>query len=222
MRGGCDSLLMVWRLVGRREVGLRGNVHHRTGASAFGWLLSVIVLVAACAPSTLPIGGAGSGERVVVADSDATALADDNMITLELNKRLIEYGAGLFKDVRTVVFEGRALLLGRVAEPDDRQVAVAVATRVETVKEVIDEIYVGSESGVGTFLNDVVIEKSIADNYALEQSIRAAHYRVRVVEGVVYVIGRAANQGERQRALAIAGGTDNVKLVINHIMVGAR
>ncbi|MDP7540767.1 MAG: BON domain-containing protein, partial [Alphaproteobacteria bacterium] len=80
-------------------------------------------------PSTLPIGVAGSGERVVVADSDATALADDNMITLELNKRLIEYGAGLFKDVRTVVFEGRALLLGRVAEPDDRQVAVAVATR---------------------------------------------------------------------------------------------
>jgi len=215
-------LLMMWRFGGCRDVGLRGNVYHRTGASTFGWLLPVITLVAACAPSALPIGVAGSSEHVIVADSATTALADDNMTTLELNKRLIEYGAGLFKDVRTVVFEGRALLLGRVTEPDDRQVAVAVATRVETVKEVIDEIYVGSESGVGTFLNDVVIEKSIADNYALEQSIRAAHYRVRVAEGVVYVIGRAANQGERQRALAIAGGTDNVKLVINHIMVGAR
>ncbi len=222
MPEGCDSLLAVRRPGGRREDGLRGTHRNSLQALGMGWLLPVLVLVGACAPSTLPLGVAGGSERVVVGDSGATAPADDSMITLELNKRLIEYGAGLFKDVRTVVFEGRALLLGRVGDRAAQQKATAVASSMESLGEVINEIHVGDESGVGTFLNDVAIEKTITDNYALDQSIHAAHYRVRAVEGVVYLIGRASDEGELQRALAVAGGIGNVKSVVNHIVVGAK
>jgi len=201
---------------------LRGTVRNSLQALGKGWLLPVLVLVGACAPSTLPLGVAGGGDRVVASDSGATAPADDSMITLELNKRLIEYGAGLFKDVRTVVFEGRALLLGRVGDRVAQQKATAVASSMDMVGEVINEIHVGDESGVGSFLNDVAIEKTIADNYALDQSIHAAHYRVRAVEGTVYLIGRASDEGELQRALAVAGATGNVKSVVSHITVGAK
>lgn len=200
---------------------MRGAHRKSLQALGLGWLLPALVFVGACAPSTLPLGVAGSSERVAVADGSSAAPADDSMITLELNKRLIDYGAGLFKDVRTVVFEGRALLLGRVGDRVAQQKATAVASSMEMVGEVINEIHVGDESDVGTFLNDVAIEKTITDNYALDQSIHAAHYRVRAVEGVVYLIGRASDQGELQRALAVAGETGNVKSVVSHIAVGS-
>jgi osmotically-inducible protein OsmY len=215
-------LLTVQWPNGRREDGLRGTVRKSKQALGLGWLVPTLLLAGACAPSTLPIGMAGDGERTVVADGSAAAAVDDSTITLELNQRLIEYGAGLFKDVRTVVFEGRALLLGRVGDRAARQEATAVAASTEFVEAVINEIHVGDESGVGTFLNDVAIEKTITDNYDLDQSIQAAHYRVRAVEGIVYLIGRAMDEGELQRALAVAGETDNVKWVVNHITVGAR
>ena len=177
------------------------------------WLFVGLALLGACAPSVISLGldpqTASDGGPV-----------DDGVVTLELNKRLIEYGAGLFKDVSTVVFEGRALLLGQVADGATRERASEVAASVSSIGEVINEIDVGEESGgVGSFLNDVMIEKSITDDFGVGDGIDAAHYRVRAVGGVVYVIGRASDREELRRALAVAGNTDHVKRVVSHIVV---
>ena len=64
----------------------------------------------ACAPQS------GRGVESPAPDTAAAQAVDDNVIKLELNRRLIDDGLGLFKDVSMVVYGGRVLLVGSVEQ----------------------------------------------------------------------------------------------------------
>ncbi len=152
---------------------------------------------------------------------------DDNKIELELDKLLADHGANLWKDVGTVVYRGRVLLLGGVQTADAKARAGAIAATPEGVIEVINDIQVadpgapggGPGGGPGAFRNDVAIEKSIRVEYRLAEGIESAHLRVRSVDGTVYLIGLVETRAELDKALEIARATGEVVKVVNYVRV---
>ena len=136
---------------------------------------------------------------------------DDNKIKLELNKLLADGSLGLWQDIGTVVYRGRVLLIGAVETPEAKAKAGEIGHMPEGVKEVINDIQVTEEGGVGSFVNDVAIEKSIQTEYLCDSDIDSANFRVRSVNGTVYLIGLAESRAELDQAHEIAKATGDVK-----------
>lgn len=146
-------------------------------------------------------------------------VVDDNVIKIELNKLLIEEGLGMFKDVSTVVYQGRVLLIGDVEEAADKVRAGEIGGQPEGVLEVLNEIQVTDEGGFLSVVDDIYIEKVIQADYLFDTDIDSANFRVRSVNGVVYLIGLAESQAELDKALAIVGARDDVNRIVNYMRV---
>ncbi len=185
-------------------------------------LAATLVLLAAlpgCAPTVVSLGA--DAAYTVSEERTTDEVVDDNKIKIELNKLLADDSFGLWKDVGTVVYRGRVLLLGGVETADAKARAGAIGATPEGVTEVINDIQVTDAGGVGAFLNDVAIEKSIQVKYLFADDIDSANFRVRSVNGTVYLIGLAETRAELDRALEIARATGDAKNVVNYVRVQA-
>ncbi len=192
-------------------------------ASRFRVLLAAtLVLLPAlpgCAPTVVSLGA----DAAYTASEQRTVdeVVDDNKIKIELNRLLADDSFGLWKDVGTVVYRGRVLLLGGVETADAKARAGAIGATPEGVTEVINDIQVtevgGPGGGIGAFLNDVAIEKSIQVKYLFASDIDSANFRVRSVNGTVTLIGLAETRAELDRALEIARATRDVVNVVNYV-----
>ncbi len=89
----------------------------------------------------------------------------------------------------------------------------------EGVLEVLNEIQVTDESGILSVVDDIYIEKVIQADYLFDTDIDSANFRVRSVNGVVYLIGLAESQAELDKALAIVGARDDVSRIVNYMKV---
>lgn len=189
-------------------------LRHFSMASGFAALLT---LSAGCAPTVVSLGA----DAAYTASEERTTdeVVDDNKIKIQLNKLLADDSFGLWKDVGTVVYQGRVLLIGSVEKPEAKAKAGEIGAMPEGVTEVINDIKVTDEGGVGAFVNDFLIEKSIQTNYLFNDQVDSSNFRVRSVHGTVYLIGLAESQAELDRALKIARETDSVTEVINYMQV---
>lgn len=180
-------------------------------------LLGGFLLLGGCAPTVLSLGADAAYTVSELRTTDEVVL--DNKIKIALNKLTADDSAGLWVDVGTVVYQGRVLLIGAVENADDKARAGKIGGTPEGVKEVINDIKVTDEGGVGSFVNDVAIEKSIQTKYLFTGSISSANYRVRSVNGTLYLIGLAKSQEELTEALEIARGTSDVKEIVNYMRI---
>ena len=152
-------------------------------------LASALIALTGCAPTVLSLGADAAYTVSELRTTDEVVL--DNKIKIALNKLTADDSASLWKDVGTVVYQGRVLLIGTVEIADDKARAGKIGGTPEGVREVINDIKVTDEGGVGSFVNDVEIEKSIQTKYLFTGSISSANYRVRSVNGTLYLIGLA-------------------------------
>ncbi len=183
----------------------------------FAAALVLFATLPGCATTLVSLGA----DAAYTASEQRTTgeVIDDNKIKIELNKLMAEDSAELWADVGTVVYRGRVLLLGSVETPDAKARAGAIGAMPEGVTEVINDIQITEAGGVGTFLNDVAIEKSIQIKYLFAEGIDSANLRVRSVNGTVYLIGRIETRAELDRVLAFAYATEDVVKVIDYIRV---
>ena len=194
-----------------------------TPARALLFLIAAVA-IAGCTPTTLSL--AADGAYTASEERTLDDVVDDNGIKLELNKLLIEDGLGLFKDVGTVVYRRHqrgpapgVYLLGDVEDADDKKRADAIARVPEKVSGVTNDIQVTSEGGVIALVDDIFIEKVIQTDYLFDSDIDSSNFRVRSVNGVVYLIGLAESQAELNKAVAIVDARDDVRRIVNYVKV---
>ena len=182
-------------------------------------LAAALTALGGCVSTAVSLGASAAYTVSELRTTDEVVL--DNKIKIALNKLTADDSFGLWKDVGTVVYQGRVLLIGTVENADDKARAGKIGGTPEGVKEVINDIKVTDEGGVGSFINDVAIEKSIQTRYLFNSDIRSANYRVRSVNGTLYLIGLAKSQAELDEALEIARGTEDVKEIVNYMRIRA-
>ena len=98
--------------------------------------------------SCSPIGilGGATTSTMVIAEGDRTlgTVVDDTTIKINISAKFLKSNNNLFIDIGSNVIEGRVLLTGLVETQEIRIDAVRIVWEVEGVKEVVNEIIVGS------------------------------------------------------------------------------
>ncbi len=178
-------------------------------------IASAAVVLGGCVGAA--VGGAAIVGVTVAEERSVGHAIDDTVILASVNHQLFQADIELFRAVGVEVVEGRVLLTGSVAEPDDRVEAVRLAWRAERVSEVINEIQVTDRGGIVDYGRDTWISAQLKTKLLLDKEIRAINYNVETVNGVVYMIGIAQDQAELERATNHARTIPNVAKVISHV-----
>ena len=192
----------------------------RRPPALFGLAMALALSLAACDPVTGTVVGSAAAVGVsAVEERGLEAAVDDTKIRANINALYFDRDFEMYRDMTLSVTEGRVLLTGSVKKPESRVEAVRLAWQVAGVRQVIDEVQVTDQSGIGDYATDVWIANNLRTRLMFDQSVRNINYTVDVVNSVVYLMGVAQSQEELDRVLAHARDIGNVKRVVNHVLL---
>ena len=146
-------------------------------------------------------------------------VASDLAIRETLNRLIFKQNIRLYQTVSIAVIEGRVLLTGIVPSADDAGLARRLAERAAGVREVIDEIQVGDESGFLDIADDASISSQLSAALVADTAIVWNNYRVGAVGGTVYLLGIAQDEAELSQVAEHARKIDGVKDVVSHVVL---
>ena len=180
--------------------------------------LSAMTLgLSSCIPAVV-IGGSTVGSAAVEEGGMGGAV-DDSKIRLQISNALLKKDASLFQDVNLSIRGGHVMITGSVEKEESRAEAERIAEATEGVRMVYNELQVTNEGGILSYGNDVVISRSLKSRMVFDKNILSVNYDVDVTNGVVYILGIAQNEAERERVIAHARDVSDVKRVVAHIIL---
>jgi osmotically-inducible protein OsmY len=121
--------------------------------------------------------------------------------------------------VATTVVEGRVLLAGHVAKPEERLEASRVAWTIHGVVKVDNDLEVTDSWGWLDRPQDFIMRQALVAKLVADRSIKQVNYTTDVVHGVVYLMGVAQDQDEVDRVVAHANSLNNVRRVENYVVL---
>ncbi len=166
------------------------------------------------------IGAAGETGISTVEERSYGRKVEDHTIYVNITDQFIKSGHdGLAIDATVNVRHGRVMLTGNLASQEAVQKAVTAARKVKGVKELINELSVNPDAGLGNDTNDLFIKKNLVARMIITKDVWYINYSIDVVNGTAYLLGFTKDQGEMDRALNVARTTKGVKKVVNHLQV---
>lgn len=184
-------------------------------------------ILIACLLFTLPLGGCAAalfGGVAAVATSareerPVDVALDDLALQAKLEGNLIAEDGALFRRVNTTVIEGRVFLKGRVPREDDRRNATRIAWATPGVREVTNDILVAEPETVGDALTDFWTTTKVRAALLGEGDVKDVNYTIESRDGVVYLMGIAQDNYERQLAVDTARGVEGVVRVVDYLVL---
>ena len=179
--------------------------------------LLTILLSGACAP--LLVGTGAAVGVTATQERGVKGALDDQAIRLDINDRWFKDHHSAYSDINLQVQEGRVLLTGSVEDPELRVKAVRLAWQANGVREVINEIEVRDSESLSDAAQDTWISTRLRTRLIGDAEIQSRNYSIETVNGTVYLIGIAQNQGELDRVVAHARNVSYVKRVVDYVRV---
>lgn len=169
-----------------------------------------VTALAGCAP--LLVGGAMVGGALVVVDRRTTGTqVEDQAIELKAANRAREVSAA--GHVNATSYNRLLLLTGEVPSETDRKAVEQVATRVENVRSVINELAVSGVSSMSQRSNDTVITGKVKASFVDAKDLQAPAIKVVTERGIVYLMGLVTER-EANRAAEVTRGVSGVLRVV--------
>src|SRR5579884_276439 len=122
-------------------------------------------------------------------------------------------------DLQATVYQGRALLTGRVPTPEAKERARQIAAAVPGVRAVYNEIEVGPPASGVAMAQDTWITTRLRSELVMDPNIRSVNYEIDTSDGSVYLIGSARTQAELDLATYVARYIPHVKRVVSYVEV---
>ena len=173
------------------------------------------VLLSGCVPALICVGGGAVGSMAVRNRTGVSGSFNDNVVHANILNELSR--ASLFKGVEVSVKHSRVLLLGYVESKERKAQAIDIARNSRGVSEVIDELKIGHKETFEHSVIDSSITSRIKSAMLFDGNVHAFNFNITTYEGVVYILGSADNQLEKDIVVNIARTTSNVKKVISYI-----
>lgn len=187
-------------------------------ASVVLWsVLGLGLLVGACTPVGLAIGAGAAAGAAAVQERGIEGTASDAATRVDINRLWFEASHDLFSGVYLQVQEGRVLLSGSVPDPETRVQVVELTWRANGVREVINEIEVADDSSWSDYARDSWIVAQLKSKLVVDQDILSLNYSIEAVNGSVYLMGVAQDQGELDRVVAHAKDLAYVRQVVSYV-----
>jgi hyperosmotically inducible protein len=179
--------------------------------------LILLVTTAGCAPALVGAGAAG-GYKIATDERGVGQVWDDTTITAKVKNALGESPEVKARKIDVDTVEGAVILTGVVETEEEAQKAVEIARAVPGVREVKNNLQVGSRSW-GQAFDDKVIGSKVKAKLIKEPGIRSLNIDVDVNKGVVTLTGKVGYQHQKDRVMEIARTTSGVVEVVDNIMV---
>ena len=144
---------------------------------------------------------------------------DDAIIKTVIKNTYFDQSENLFFNIDVEVSQGRVLLTGTVENIDLKIEATRIAWGVDGVKTVINEIQISNTDSILNFADDLVISTKILGKLMLEEEINSLNYNIETVNKLVYIIGIARTEKERELVISIARDGYGVEEVIDYINI---
>jgi osmotically-inducible protein OsmY len=184
-----------------------------------------LVLATAIIPACTPVEVAvGAGTATGVAASQERGIvtsAKDSAISVQIQELWFRTNYEMFGKLSTSVSEGRALLTGKVQDPEMRVEAVKLAWQVDGIAEVINEIEVVNTGSLADSARDFWITTQLRGRLTFDKDIRSINYSIDTVNGTVFLMGIARNQAELDRVTNHARNLAYVRRVVSYVRVTA-
>ena len=165
----------------------------------------------------MAVGAGATGTTMAVQERGLKGGIDDTGIRASINGLWFDHDEEMYRKVTLSISEGRVLLTGRVKSDQMMFDAVRLAWKAEGVKEVINEIQVNDDGGIGDFFRDTWISAQLKAKLAFDDRVSSINYSIDTVSGVVYLFGIARDREELERVTNHAKNLDYVRKVVNHV-----
>ncbi len=183
-----------------------------SGRTALALLLAAMLggSLAGCAPLVV---GAVVGTGLVATDRRTSGTqVDDEAIEIKARNRLGEaFGTRVRLSVTS--YNRRVLLSGEVPNPADRQRAQQIASAVDNVRSVINELAIIDSPTLSQRTSDVVITGRVKAGLVDQRELSAQSFKVVTERGIVYMMGLVTRR-EADLAAEVARTTSGAKRVV--------
>ena len=164
----------------------------------------------------------GTAVKVVTVNQEARSIGefvDDTIIKTLIKNTYFDQNEKLFFNIDVEVSQGRVLLTGTIENIDLRIEATRIAWGVKGVQTVINEIQISNSDNIINFADDLVISTKVKGKLILNEKINSLNYSIETVNKLVYIIGIARSENERDLVINIAREVYGVEEVIDYITI---
>ena len=182
-------------------------------------LAAVAVLEAGCTPVDLAIGGVAATGVAAAQERGLTGTARDTGLSAAIQELWFRTNFDMFSKLSVTVNEQRALLTGKVQDPEMRVEAVKLAWQVQGINEVINEIEVTDTSSLVDSARDLWITTQLRARITFDKDVKSINYTIDTVNGVVFLMGIARDQAEHDRVTNHARNLAYVRRVVSYVRI---
>ena len=181
-------------------------------------LFLLFFLFSSCTPQ-LAIGTASTAIAVSTEERTLGEFVDDTLIKTQIKNLYFDTNENIFFNVDVEVTQGRVLLTGTVDNIDLRIEATRLAWGINGVQTVINELQISNDDNILSFADDLIISTKIKGKLLINSELPYPNYSVETVNGIVYIIGIASSEEERQSVIDLSKEVYGVVDVIDYINI---
>ena len=164
----------------------------------------------------------GTAVKVVTVNQEDRSIGefvDDTIIKTLIKNTYFDQNEKLFFNIDVEVSQGRVLLTGTIENIDLKIEATRIAWGVKGVQTVINEIQISNSDNIINFADDLVISTKVKGKLILNEYVNLLNYNIETVNKLVYIIGIAGSEGEKDLVINIAREVYGVEEVIDYIII---
>ena len=182
-------------------------------------LTSLFLLIYGCSPSGILATGGGTAMVVAEGDRSIGTVVDDATVKINIAAKFLNAGNNLFVDINTTVLEGRVLLTGLVDNQELRIEAVRLVWEIEGVREVVNEIEIGSREGIKDYAKDLWINTQARGVAAKTIGLRVVAYNFETINGKIYIAGITTKPDQLNMLIESLKTIKGVTEIVNYVIV---
>lgn len=178
-------------------------------------LITALPLLQGCVPAL--VGGAAVGVMSAY-DRRSTGVQTDDETTEWKASRQIPEQYKAQSHVNFTAYNRSVLITGEVPDEEAKNLIGEQTRKIESVKEVYNELNIAPPSALANRSNDSYITSKLKARLVDSNQISANHIKVVTENGVAYLMG-IVNDREAKVAIAVARTTAGVRRVVNLLEV---
>lgn len=181
-----------------------------------------LLCVSALSLCMLALAGCGNSHSTIDSAPAITVgnVVDDSVITAKVRTALLSQDDIKSLDIKVTVNKGRVMLSGFADNQVQIQRSVVVATTVEGVTGVENQLTVKEgQQTIGNKIDDSVITAGVKAALLNDEVVKSLDVSVTTRKGEVQLSGFVNNDAQATQAVAVAKTVDGVTSVANHMVV---
>ena len=164
----------------------------------------------------------GAAVKVVTVNQEDRSIGefvDDTIIKTIIKNAYFDQNENLFFNIDVEVSQARVLLTGTVENIDLKIEATRIAWGANGVETVINEIQISNSDNILNYADDLVISTKVKGKLILHENVNSLNYNIETVNKLVYIIGIAESESEKNLVIDIAQDVYGVEEVIDYISI---